>query len=155
MKRDTDTTPAGFARYANEFLNAALIADNGMGGGTEYDHFAPVPVMYLIGHSIELSLKSYLLYSGDTVDDVRFNFGHNLLRALEAANDKGLNDHVTFDDVELGALEVLEKLYATKQLNYIQTGFKEFPAFGPLESLAKKVLEAVSGLVGWRVCYKH
>ena len=120
MKHDTYITPAGFARYANEFLNAALIADNGMGGGTEYDHFAPVPVMYLIGHSIELSLKSYLLYSGYTIDDVKFNFGHNLLRALEVAKDKGLNDHVTFDDVELGALEVLEKLYATKQLNYIQ-----------------------------------
>jgi len=150
-----DTTPAGFARYANEFLNAALIADNGMGGGTEYDHFAPVPVMYLIGHSIELSLKSYLLYSGDTVDDVKFNFGHNLLRALEAANDKGLNDHVTFDDVELGALKYLRSYMQPNNINYIQTGFKEFPVFGPLESLAKKVLEVVSGLVGWRVTYKH
>jgi len=150
-----DTTPAGFARYANEFLDAALITDNGMGGETKYGQFAPVPVMYLIGHSIELSLKSYLLHSGETIDDVRFNYGHNLKHALDSAVDKGLSDHVKFDEIELGALDVLNELYATKQLNYIQTGYKNFPSFGPLESLAKKLLETVSGIVGWRVDYKH
>jgi hypothetical protein len=148
MELHRDTTPAGFARYANEFLDAALIADKGMGGETSYGQFAPVPVMFLIGHSIELSLKSYLLHRGDSVDDVKFNYGHNLMHALDAAVDKELNDHVMFDDIEIDALEILNDLYATKQLNYIQAGYKNFPCFGPLESLAKKLLETVSAMAG-------
>lgn len=147
-----DTTPIGFARYANEFLDAALITDVGMGGGDEYDFFAPVPVMYLIGHSIELSLKSFLLHSGKTLDDVRYDFGHNLIQAMDAAINEGLDEHVDIDAHEIGTLKVLDELYASKQLNYIH-GLKEVPSFAPLESLAKKLLETVSGIVGWRIKY--
>ena len=55
------TTPIGYARYANEFLEAALVTDEKMGSRKGYETFAPIPVMYLVGHSIELSLKSFLI----------------------------------------------------------------------------------------------
>lgn len=150
-----DTTPAAFARYANEFLDAALITDVGMGGGDEYDFFAPVPVMYLIGHSIELSLMSYLLYRGKNLDEVRYDFGHNLIQTMDAAINEGLDEHIDIDSHEKDALKILNELYASKQLNHIHTGLKEIPSFAPLESLAKKLLETVSGIVGWRTKYHY
>ncbi len=55
------TTAIGLARYAQEFLEASLKADDGMGQGRKNDFVAPVPVLYLAGHSIELSLKSLAL----------------------------------------------------------------------------------------------
>ena len=54
------TTPIGMARYACEFMEAALAADEKMGAtrGADRDIVAPIPVMFLVGQSIELALKA-------------------------------------------------------------------------------------------------
>ena len=72
------------------------------------------------------------------------------MKLYESSVNEGLLDLVTFEDVEVSVLEILNVLYSSKQLNYIQTGGKEFPSFGPLESFSKKILRVVSGEVGWR-----
>ena len=144
------TAPIGFARYSNEFFRAALMVDDKMGTEKGYETIAPIPVMYLIGHSIELSLKSYLIHKGATEDDLRKEYGHNLTKAFNAASDAGLCDVIDCDTFEIDVLNILNTLYQSKQLNYIQTGGKEFPMFGPLETLAKKLLVGISKEVGWR-----
>jgi hypothetical protein len=136
------------ARYAAEFLRASLAADDGMGKGREYDFIAPVPVMYLAGHAIELALKSYLLHGGVTLQQLRRRFGHDLGKCFRKAKELGLLDHAKFEEAELGAFHVLDALYSTKQLEYIVTGAKEFPMFGPIQSFARKLNEAVAPLVG-------
>jgi len=142
------TTAIGLARYAQEFLEASLKADGGMGQGRKNDFVASVPVLYLAGHSIELSLKSFLLHLGVSLRDLRFEYGHDLGKLLVAARKLGLEEYAQFDEVELGAFDVLNDLYSTKQLEYIETGPKVFPLFGPIEAFAKKLCAAVSPLVG-------
>jgi len=143
------TTPIGLARYAQEFLRASLKADDGMGGGREHDFVAPIPVLYLAGHSIELALKSFLLHKGVTLRELRVKYGHDLGRSFKKAKELGLLGHAKFEDVELGAFAVLDDLYSSKQLEYIVTGTKAFPMFGPIESFAKKLNAAVAPLVGY------
>lgn len=145
------TAPIGYARYANDFYRASSMIDDKMGREKGFEIAAPVPVMYMIGHSIELSLKSYLLYTGTSEDDLRTLYGHNLSKAFEAACNAGLKELATFEQTELEVLNILNQLYKSKELNYIRTGYKKFPPFGPVEALAKKLLVAVSKEVGWRV----
>ncbi len=145
------TTPIGLARYAREFFDCALAADDKVGRRPGFEIIAPIPVMYLVGHSVELCLKAYLTFQGVSLQELRTRkYGHDLDKCLKKAKELGLNTHIKLDDDEYHALSVLNELYSTKQLNYIVTGAKQFPVFGPIESACKKLLNAVCPLVGYR-----
>lgn len=149
IDNDTRTTPNGLARYAREFLEAALAADDKMGMKTGYEIIAPIPVMYLVGHSIELSLKAYLLHKGVSLTKLK-NLGHDLEKCYKKAEEHGLQQHVTLTREDIDVIGVLNKLYSTKELNYFVKGTKQFPVFGPLEALSKKLIDSVAPLVGYR-----
>lgn len=142
------TTPLGMIRYAHEFIEAALAVDDKMGNRIGFEIVAPIPALYLIGHSIELSLKAYLLGQGVNLGQLR-HFGHNLDKCIRKAKELGLLSHVQFSVPEEGAFELLDGLYSTKQLEYIITGTKHFPIFGLVVVFAAKLFNAVSGVVGF------
>ena len=142
------TTPIGLARYSAEFLEAALAADDKMGRKPGFDIVAPVPVMFLVGQSIELSLKSFLLFKGESLRRLRTHYGHDLHRALRKAKEYGLLRDVPLSDDDVNIIELLDDLYSTKQLQYIVSGATTFPVFGPLESAAKRLSEGISRVVG-------
>ena len=142
------TTPLGMIRYAHEFMEAALAVDEKIGNKAGFEIVAPLPVLYLVGHSIELSLKSYLLSQGVTLRELR-HFGHNLHASFRKAKELGLLSHVHFTVPEEGAFEILDGLYSTKQLEYIVTGAKQFPMFGLVEVFSAKLFNAVSIVVGF------
>lgn len=145
------TTPIGLARYSTEFFEAALIADEKMGHREGYEIVAPVPVMFLVGQAIELSLKSFLLHHGVSLQILRSKkYGHNLHALLRSAKELGLNRLLQLTKEELSAIEILNELYASKQLQYIVTGAKVFPVFGPLQVASKRLILAVSNEVGFR-----
>ncbi len=149
MHNDPDrTTPLGMIRYSYEFLEAALAVDEKIGHRAGYEIVAPIPALYLIGHSIELSLKSYMLLHGVTLGQLR-KYGHNLYACFSDSKTFGLLNHVTFEDGQEGAFEILDELYSTKQLEYIVTGHKHFPVFGLIVLFAVKLFNAVSLLVGF------
>ena len=145
------TTPLGMVRYSHEFLEAALAVDEKIGSRPGFEIVAPIPALYLVGHSIELSLKAYLLHKGVPLRELRGkrHFGHSLHTCLRKSKELGLLRHVQFTEQEEGAFEILDNLYSTKQLEYIVTGAKHFPVFGLIEVLAVKLFNAVSGIVGF------
>jgi hypothetical protein len=144
------TTPLGLARYAQDFYDAAVAADKVLGIRPGYEIIAPVPVMYLVGHAIELALKSYLVSSGVSLNDLKSRaYGHNLVVCLAKAESLGLVQLVALTSADREVLRVLNDLYSTKQLNYIVTGEKDFPIFGPLQSLCTKLLKAIHPHVGF------
>lgn len=142
------TTALGLARYSHEFLEAALAVDERIGREPGYEIVAPIPALYLVGHSIELSLKAYLLHKGQTLQTLR-RYDHNLRKCLQAAEALGLSTLLQFSSQEKGAFEILDVLYSTKQLEYIVTGPKHFPIFGPLETFAAKAFNTIAGVVGY------
>jgi hypothetical protein len=143
------TTSIGMARYATEFFEAALAADDKLGTKEGYEIVAPIPVMFLVGQAVELALKAYLLAKGVELRLLRRHYGHELHRSLRKAKELGLADVVPLSDEEEGTLSLLDALYATKQLQYIVTGAKTFPVFGPLESVARKLIYGIAPVAGF------
>ena len=147
----TRTTPIGMARYADDFLEAALAVYEARGGTWPSNEVASVPVMFLVGQSLELSLKSYLLSKGVTLKEVRSkDLGHSLRANLKKAKGLGLLTLVTLEQEEIQAISTLDQLYASKQLQYIVTGAKQWPAYELIQSAAFKLLHGVSGQVGYK-----
>ena len=146
------TTPLGMVRYSHEFMEAALAVDEMIGKHPGFEIVAPIPALYLVGHSIELSLKAFLLHNGVPLRELRSkrHFGHSLHTCLRKAKELGLLSHVQFSRQEEGAFEVLDHLYSTKQQEYIVTGAKHFPVFGLVELFAVKLFNTVSILVGFK-----
>ena len=143
------TTPIGLLRFGAEFMEAALAADEKMGHKKGHEIIAPVPVMFLVGQAIELALKSFLLAKGVELTKLRFKYGHDLHRCLKKAKELGLLNDVPLHADEENAIEILNPLYASKQLQYIETGPKTFPVFGPLERAAVRLLKGVGAQVGY------
>lgn len=142
------TTPIGLVNYAKDFFDCAIIADEHMGQQPGYEIIAPIPVMYLAGHSIELCLKAYLLFKEVPYIDLKSKkYGHDLTICLDKANELGLCAQVYLTDGEYIALSALNNLYSTTELSYIKTGEKEFPVFGPIQSVCSKLLNAIYPLV--------
>ena len=82
ISRDDRTTAYGFARYAEDYYAAAHAADQVLGKRGGYEIVAPMPVMYLYAHAIELSLKSFLRKEGCSLKSVQA-LRHDLVKALE------------------------------------------------------------------------
>jgi hypothetical protein len=145
------TTPIGLARYACEFMEAALAADDKMGRREGHEIVAPVPVMFLVGQSVELALKAFLLSKGIPLSKLRQDYGHELHRSLRKAKELGLFAIAPLADDELETIELLDLLYSSKQLQYIVSGVKTFPVFGPLERATLRLLHGVCPAVGFSV----
>ena len=146
------TTPLGVARYASDFLAAAHAAYQERSGTWPGPHVASVPVMFLIGQSIELSLKAYLLHKGATLADIRNReFGHNLGSCYAKAKELGLSTLLELQNTEESGMDTLDELYSSKQLQYIVTGAKTFPAYDVINAVASKLLIVVAAQVGLRV----
>jgi hypothetical protein len=144
------TTPVGLARYAAEFMEAAIAAEDKMGTKPGHELVAPIPVLFLVGQAIELALKAFLLSRGVTLRELRTHFGHGLHRSFRKAKELGLLSLTQVTAEEQSVLEVLDDLYSSKQLQYIVTGAKAFPVFGPLERVALKFIYAIGREVGFR-----
>ena len=143
------TTPVGLARYAHDFYDAALAADDKLGMKKGYEIIAPIPVMFLVGQALELALKAYLLSRGVPLRKLRSKYGHDLHRALRKAKELGLLEIVDLSDEDESTVKLLNTLYSSKQLQYIVTGSKRFPVFGPLQEVAEKIIPGISEEVGY------
>lgn len=144
----SELSAIGYARYAKEFSKAATATDDTLGMENGFEEIAPVPVMYLRGHSIELILKAYLIHNSANEKQLR-SIGHDLIKCHKKAKELGLNSHIELSNGDIKALTALSKLYKSKQLNYMVKGYKNFPVMGPLETLNRNLLATISPLVGY------
>lgn len=130
-------------------FDAAIAADDVLGHRKGYEITAPVPVMFLVGQAIELALKAFLLHQGVELRKLRYDYGHELHRALKKAKELGLYKFVPLTTEEESMVELLNTLYASKQLQYIVSGPKTYPVFGPLEAVGRKLVFGIGPVVGY------
>ncbi len=99
--------------YASDFLAAAQSFE------PPKNRFSPVHY-YLVCHSIELSLKSYLFSSGFKKKDRR-KLNHDLEKALGVAENNGLGNHLDIipDDREI--VIKANRLYQKKEFEYFES----------------------------------
>ena len=143
------TTPIGLVRYACEFMETALAADEKMGRRRGFEIVAPVPVMFIVGHSLELALKAFLLSKGVPLRTLRKDYGHSLHRTMRKAKELGLLCIVPLAEDEMETIELLDALYSTKQLEYIVSGAKSYPVFGLLERASLRLIHGIGPAVGF------
>ncbi|WP_189383380.1 HEPN domain-containing protein [Marinobacter nauticus] len=109
-------TPEGFLKHAQEFCEAAELV-------CKDDSTVSLPGYFLLGRSVELSLKAFLLKCGFTVKTLRSRpYGHDLRQLLQAAQENGLANYVDIGKLEGASIHLLSHDYVTKRLEYRQTG---------------------------------
>lgn len=109
-----------FYLLASEYLEAAITLFNTP--PTRINYW--VVVYYLLGHSAELTLKSYLFDHGETIDSLRKvgRNGHDLEKLVELALKHGLST-----ELSLRAINSLAPIYRSKELEYRKRKRQTFP----------------------------
>ena len=142
-------SPYAFYKYANDFFNTA----NRRKKSTT---FSPV-LYYLYCHSIELSLKSLLLFldKNKTIRDIKNNknYGHNLESILR---DTELKSGVALlNDKDKELIKKANYFYDKKGFEYYTSemmasslkGYKDLPDIIKLKNICNKLLKIVSNKI--------
>src|SRR3972149_10301169 len=139
VSRDDKTTPRGLWTQAKSFASAAdFLIGNGWKG--PFDH----PIYYLLGHAIELALKSFLRAKGKSLDELKGErLRHDLSAALKQAEALDLRAYVALRPDQEAAIQILSSYYKDKEIEYIVTGFKELPTLEILQECANTLISRV------------
>lgn len=145
------TTAVGLARYAYEYLEAAILIDERETERNPGNQISPIPAYFLVSHAIELTLKAYLLHSRLTLDQLSGKkYGHNLRACYRKAEEFGLLELFNEHPNDVAVLDMLIGLNEKHELRYIRTGAKKFPLWSMVEPFAVRLHQAVASKVGFR-----
>jgi len=130
---ETRTTDRGLLRYAWDYYKAFC----------EILEKHPKDIdmyqikFYLLCHSLELVLKTFLKHKGYTRKILMDDFGHDLEKLLlELYNKHGL----IFDRESAKRIFQVNQYYNTKQFEYFQSGYKELVDINKLGDVTKLML---------------
>jgi hypothetical protein len=146
------TTAIGLARFAYEYIDAAMLIDQQHGALRGFELVSPTPAYFLALHGIELSLKAFLRHRGVSVRELRSprHFGHDLRRCYRKAKELGLREIFRMRADDMRAMLMLLDLNEFQGLRYIRTGLKRFPSWAIVEPFAVRLHQAVAVQVGYK-----
>lgn len=142
--------PIDILRFADDYLCAASCVDEHIGNEPGYEIFAPNPVFYLTGLSIELALKSFLLDNGISLNDLKAKYRHDLIKLLDKSKEYGIEEIVKIDAQDASALLCFNKLFVGEDFRYIKPGEKEVPMFGYLGSFNNRLVHSLCKKFGYK-----
>ncbi|MCA0393977.1 MAG: hypothetical protein LCH70_07650 [Proteobacteria bacterium] len=120
------TSPFGLLRFAEEYRAAAGLV---MAAKDPPKHSAPA--FMLVGHSIELSLKAFLLARGVPLDALRLKpYGHDLVALLQEAQRRRIDRLVPLHDFHVDAIRLIAPVHGRHEFRYLVTGVRTLPQWG-------------------------
>lgn len=133
--------PFGVARLSREFLDAGIATKAPPKDALqELVQPAPLVAFYLIGHSIELSLKAFLLGRGESITALRSKrFGHDLSALLVESRRRKLGTCVKLSSTEIRVVHMLNDCYSSKELEYLFNGTRRLPHYSVTVRIAEKL----------------
>lgn len=132
------TTPMGLWRHSKEFFDAAHVVLNAAGSSVS------LPVYYLFGHSIELSLKAFLAARGVSLADLKSRkFGHDLNALLIEARKRRLGLQVKLSRIDVEVIKLLNFDYVAKRFEYRETGVYHLPLINLAEDVTHKLVKGL------------
>lgn len=144
------TTAVGLARFAYEYIDAAMLVDHVKGGQQGFEHVSPIPAYFLAMHGVELTFKAYLRHQGVEAKALRSReLGHDIRACYRKSKELGLRHVYKMRADDLRAMLLLLELNEFQGLRYIRTGFKRFPSWAIVEPFAVRLHQAVAPLVGY------
>jgi hypothetical protein len=99
-----------------------------------------VPAYFVVCQAIELDLKAYLRGRGESESFLANKCGHDLVKALQAAEERGLKNLLKFEPAERSILESANKLFNSKALQFPIAGRYRYPRFELLLQIAEKLV---------------
>lgn len=144
------TLPLGAVRLSGEFLSAAQNAQEpAKTSMQELAQRLSLVAYYLVGHSIELSLKAFLLGRGLTWSILGSRkYGHNLSALLAECRRRKLGTCVKLSTREMAVVQVLNDCYSAKELEYSFTGSRRLPNYSQVVQLATKLHDGIAPYCG-------
>jgi len=124
----------GLWRYAKEFFEGAESIKDDLN----------VVKYYLYGHSIELALKSVLVFRGESEKNLKKDFGHNLLKLIDHVYKD--NKREFYDKRDL--IRLLNTYYEKKMFEYIFEGYKKLPEMIELRDVCLEILLDCGKIIG-------
>ena len=122
MTDDSRNLARAFWRRSKEFLEAANLVAEAAGDRVS------LPAYYLWGHSIELSLKGFLIGHDITLRELKSGeLGHNLTALWQKARSLGLGQEIHLYPKEIGTILVLSQDYAGKKFEYAEAEEYKLP----------------------------
>jgi hypothetical protein len=145
VDHNSEASPVGLLRYAFEYYAAAQATDEAIGDDHGHEIHAPMVVNFLMGQSIELALKAFLLHSGIEIKALKENpYRHDLVTLFNSAIEKNLISEAEKTEEILEVIKLLCEPYKKRELQYYRSGIKEkFPVYGPLQNAGRVILASV------------
>jgi hypothetical protein len=139
--------PIAFFLSGESFLKTAIHAHEALDAQTLKLRFE-MPVYYLYGHAIELTLKAFLRAKGLTARELSFKpWRHDLLKLWEGCFERGF----TLDlptRLEAGAvIDLLAPYAATYEFRYVQVGAQTLPTLDVVREAARALQAAAKPTV--------
>ena len=100
-----------------------------------------VPYYVLLGQSIELFLKTYLLQKGMKLTDLKKKFGHNLETLGACAREYGLQSIASLSSIQWAAINMLGREYMGKRYQYSHGGKTVVPTIQLVHDAAEVLRE--------------
>jgi hypothetical protein len=138
-------TPHGFWRHGKDFLSAADAVKPPSELKRKMDGVSMV-AYYLVGHSIELTLKSYLFAKGYKLKDLRDpkKYGHSLSNLLNECRKRKIGREVKLSNAEIAVIHLLNDVYKTKRFEYLEYGMYRLPGYLFTRDVAEKLVNGLS-----------
>ena len=132
MDRNTRITALGLWRYGNDYLHAAFLVQKNP--NNVFDEMRrktiSMPAYYLIGHSIELSLKAFLIARVISIKELSSRkYGHDLGALIKQARKRKLGNEIKLSANDVNAVLLLNDMYKNKEFEYIYPGGGTLPTY--------------------------
>lgn len=133
----------GFHRKGKEFMDAAFLVKKPDGRNPLLDD-APFVAYYLLGHAMELCLKSFLIGRGMTEKELRFKpYGHDLRKLLLEARRRKLGRELKLSNKDLYVVCLLNSHYKPKHLEYYVGGLYTFPPYSMISEIVQRTCHSL------------
>lgn len=133
----------GFHRKGREFMDAAFAVKAPNEKNPLLDS-APFTAYYLLGHSLELLLKSFLIGRGAKISELRSRkYGHDLEQLLKEAKRRKIGRELKFEPLDTGLILFLNLSYKPKLLEYYAQGIYEFPRYTLIAAVTQRTCDSL------------
>lgn len=132
----------GYWSHGSNFLEAARRLQDPQARFRPNDH--TLTSYFLVGHSIELSLKSYLFAKGYSVAMLRHRpFGHDLESILNEATRRKLGREAKLTVAQKKAISRLNTHYKSKEFEYLQYQTYRLPEYRFVFGVARTLSQSL------------
>jgi hypothetical protein len=137
-KTQNQAIPFGYWRYAKEFADAGHVVLSNSSSQIS------MPALFLLGQSIELSLKAFLLKKGVSIEKLRNKpYRHDLFTLIKESRRRKLGREVKLTVKELANVELLNIEYKDRNFQYIKTGYIRVPFPSVIDKISYKLVNGL------------